>query len=96
MTEQKKTRRKYTPEFRKEAAALVINHGYTHKQAAETVGTSEKNLHRWVHDEQCQPGCGLDEAEQEELQRLRKEVRQLRLEREILKKATAFFAKETK
>jgi transposase len=88
-------RRKYTPEFKAEAVKLVLDHGLTRAQAARDLGVSESVLSRWVQRarEHQQPDA-LTEPERVELQRLRREVRTLRVEREILKKATAFFARE--
>src|SRR5512136_1181367 len=96
----KQKRPKYTLEFKQDAAKLVIEKGYTHKQAADSLGVSESALGRWVRAERGhgvgsagkQPALNL--AGQDELARLRKENERLRMERDILKKAAAFFAKE--
>ncbi len=88
-------RKKYTKEFKEEAANLVINQGYTQKEASERLGIPAKNLSRWIQDIQGLTVKKLvKEPESEELIRLKKENHQLRLEREILKKAAAFFANE--
>lgn len=90
-------RKKYTKEFKEEAIKLVTEQGYTQSAAARNLGIKGNNLNRWIQDSK-----GLADkkpaktAENEELIRLKKENHQLRLEREILKKAAAFFAKETK
>ncbi|GKS68590.1 transposase and inactivated derivatives [Nitrosomonas sp. PY1] len=84
-------RRLYPEEFKKEAVSLVTERGYTIVQAAQVVDTSEKNLQRWVK-QQVQ---GISD-ERAELNRLRREVKTLRMEKEILKKASAFFAQEMK
>ena len=87
--------KKYTLEFRKEAVKLVTDHGYSQAEAARNLGVDAKNISRWVKDysgdkeQKKQPT-----AEQQEFKRLHKEIVQLKLEREILKKAAAFFAKE--
>ncbi len=96
----KHKRPKYTLEFKKDATKLVIEKGYTHEQAATNLGISTSALGRWVRAEQQTPiksrgnesRSNLDERA--ELLKLRKENEQLRMEREILKKAAVFFAKE--
>ncbi|WP_444928736.1 transposase [Microbulbifer sp. SSSA002] len=93
----KGTRRQFKPEFKKDAVALVSEQGYSISKAAEAVGTTANNLRRWVKElkqEEC--GLRLDAGERAELDRLRRENKQLRMEKEILKKASAFFAKEMK
>ncbi len=87
----------YTIEYKKEAVALVTEKGYAIKQAAEVVDTSEKNLRRWLKDlKQEVDSVRLTADERLEFVRLRREVKELRMEKEILKKASAFFAKEMK
>ena len=92
-----KKRRHYPENYKKEAVLLVTEHDYSIAQAAQVVGTSEKNLQCWVK-QQAQEGNGerLNADERAELQGLRREVKTLRMEKEILKKAADFFAKETK
>ena len=96
----KQKRPKYTLEFKKDAAKLVIEKGYTHDQAAESLGISLSALGRWVRAERGPTSVSTEKksvlnlADQTELIRLRKENEQLRMEREILKKAAVFFAKE--
>ena len=89
---------KYTNEFKQEAAKLVTEHGYSQAEAGRSLGVGDKNIHRWVKESQVvkKPKASKDTltTEQEELKQLKKEVTQLRLEREILKKAVAFFARE--
>ena len=91
---------KFTLEFKQDAARLVIDKGYSHQQAADSLGVSLSALGRWVRAERG-PGVGsagqkptLNLAGQDELAQLRKENERLRMEREILKKAVAFFAKD--
>ena len=92
-----KKRNHYTNEFKAEAVSLVTDQGYTYTQAAQTVGVCLSNLRRWKRElEQEETGERLKSDEREELARLRRANRQLRMEKEILKKASAFFAKEMK
>ncbi|WP_226648085.1 transposase [Microbulbifer variabilis] len=93
----KGTRRHFKPEFKKDAVALVSEQGYSISKAAEVVGTTTNNLRRWIKElKQEESGVRLGADERTELGRLRREVKQLRMEKEILKKASAFFAKEMK
>ncbi|TPQ24634.1 transposase [Methylomonas koyamae] len=102
MTNEKKHNRpKYSLEFKQDAAKLVLEKGYSQQQAAEHLGISLSALGRWVRVERKPTSqdstvkkTGLNLADQDELTRLRKEIEQLRMEREILKKAAVFFAKE--
>ena len=91
----KKKRRTYTPEFRAEAVALVVEGGVSQSQVARDLGISQSLLSKWVQKAKVAalPGA-LTAAEREELRRLRRENNILRQERDILKKAAAFFAKE--
>lgn len=86
-------KRRFTPEFKKEAVALVIEQEYTIAKAAASLGISAKTLRTWVADSRHQGEGALSEDERSELKRLRKENRELRTEKDILKKASAFFAK---
>jgi transposase len=93
-------RRGYSAEFKREAVRLVTEHGYGVTEAACNLGINVKMLGRWKRQAAQQTngslgGNGQMSAEHEELLRLRKENQRLRMEREILKKATAFFAKES-
>lgn len=87
---------KYPEEFRREAVALVRTSGRSRAEVAKSLGISDGALAAWVkaaeHGEQ--PGA-LDATEREELKRLRKENADLRMDREILRKAAAYFARET-
>jgi len=88
---------KYTKEFKEEAAKLVTEQGYSQAEAGRRLGVSDKNINRWVKESKIpREKKNPLSKEQEELKQLRKEVTQLRLEREILKKAAAFFALEQK
>lgn len=88
-------RRKFSKEFKAEAVALVREQGLTASQVARDLGVGQPTISRWVRaaEDAVAPGA-LSSAEREELKRLREETRILRMERDILKKATAFFAKE--
>lgn len=86
-------KRKFTLEFKKEAVALVTEQDYTVARAATSLGISSKTLHTWVTLARSQPDGVLSDDERTELKRLRKENKELRPEKEILKKASALFAK---
>lgn len=96
---EKRPRRSFSEEFKAGAIALVLGEGRTSIEVAKDLGISPSVLRRWVEQERAdrgqskKPGA-MNTAEREELNSLRKEVRTLRMEREILKKAAAFFAKE--
>jgi transposase len=93
-----RTRPPYPPEFRAEAVRLVRSGGKLIREVADDLGVSEQTLRNWVRQGDLDDGRrtdGLTTTEQEELRRLRRENRLLRQEREILKKAAAFFARET-
>tara|TARA_B110000014_G_C20046469_1_gene544183 strand:- start:877 stop:1167 length:291 start_codon:yes stop_codon:yes gene_type:complete len=94
---QKRNYKQYPKEFKDEAVALVREQGYSVPEAAKSLGIAANMLYRWKDlQEQQLDGKGLSEDEKAELKRLRKEVKELRMEKEILKKASAFFAKEMK
>ncbi|MFT5691300.1 MAG: transposase [Oceanicoccus sp.] len=84
-----------------EAISLVMEQNYTRAEAARSLGVNANMLTRWVKelqedDGQAFRGNGKLTPEQEEIRRLKEENRRLKVEKEILKKATVFFAKETK
>jgi transposase len=91
-----RTRPPYPPEFRREALELVRS-GRSIRDVAESLGVSEQTLRNWSRRDDVDAGRaeGLTSVEREELRRLRRENRRLQQEREILKKAAAFFARET-
>jgi transposase len=92
-------RRTYTAEFKAEAVKLVTEQGYSVAEAARSLGIHETLLRSWkqalrAQGDQAFPGQGKLPAIEEELRRLRAENKRLLAERDILKKAAAFFAKE--
>ena len=93
-------RQRYGKEFKLDAVRLVTEQGYSIAEAARNLGLNANMLGRWkmeaAESEGAFRGNGKLSPEQLELRRLKAENRQLRMEREILKKATAFFAKESK
>ena len=93
----KRTNRSYTPEFRQEAVALVTEQGYSVAKAAASLGITDKLLYNWkAKVEAEQSGASSNSDERAELLRLRKENKELRMEKEVLKKASALLLKETK
>ena len=94
-----RTRPPYPAAFRAEAIELARSSGKTIPELAADLGVAGQTLRNWVHQADVDAGHGrpgeLATAEREELRRLRRENHILRQEREILKKAAAFFAKET-
>ncbi len=90
----------YTREFKVEAVKLVTEQGRSVAEAAKSLGIRENLLRNWkralaAEGVQASPGPGHPPALEEELRRLRAENKRLQMERDILKKATAFFAKES-
>jgi len=94
---QKRSYKQYPKEFKEEAVALVRDQGYSVAEAAASLGVTTKLLYSWkAQQEKASEDQCLVNDERDELVRLRKENKQLRMEKEILKKASAFFAKEMK
>ena len=92
-------RRTYTPEFKTEAVKLLTEQGYSVAEAARSLGLSDNLLRNWkqaleAKGEQAFPGHGKLSPFEEENRRLRIENKRLLAERDILKKAAAFFARE--
>ena len=96
----KRKRRRFTKEFKSETVRLIREGGKTIRQVARDLDLTESAVRNWFKQAEIDVGRGapgaLTTAEREELQRLRRENRQLQMERDILKKATAFFAKESR
>src|SRR6266576_880487 len=94
----KRSRRSFTDEFKAGAVRLVLDEGKTVAQVARDLDLTQSALGGWVKQARADRSngkAGLTTAEREERARLRKENRQLKTERELLKKWAAFFAKET-
>jgi transposase len=95
----KRKRRAFTDEFKAETVRLIRESGKSIAVVARELGLTESAVRAWVRQGESDAGHGpagvLTSEEREELGRLRREVRTLRMERDILKKATAFFAKES-
>ena len=97
MTAETRTRRKFTEDFKRDAVAQVTEQGYKVSEAARSLDINDNQLRRWKQEfAEEASGASLSEDERQELARLRKEVRSLRMEKEILKKASQYFAKEMK
>ena len=96
-----RSRRNFTKKFKDDAVRLVIEQGYSSAEVGRRLGISENNVNRWVRQyrdrSESTSTDGLTREQLEtELKRLRKENKRLEMEREILKKAAAFFANESK
>jgi transposase len=94
------TRRQFSREFKLEAVRLVKDRGVSVAQAARDLDVHENVLRKWMRElagdaRYAFPGKGVMKPEQAELERLKKENAKLRMERDILKKAAAYFAKES-
>jgi transposase len=94
------TRRQFSREFKLEAVKLVKERGVALVQAARDLDIHESVLRAWLREfgddpQQAFPGKGVMKPEAAEIDRLRKEVAKLKMERDILKKAAAYFAKES-
>ena len=94
-------RREFSKEFKRNAVSLVIDQGYSRVEEAKSLVIDSAMLSRWVREHIDDGGDAFREkgklrSEQEELCQLREENRRLKMEKEFLKKAAVFFAKETK
>jgi len=92
-----RTRRSFTDEFKRDAVALVIDEGRTVVDVARGLGVGEGTLGNWVRQARVDRGerAGVTTSERTELAELRKENARLRMERDLLKRATAFWVKES-
>ena len=96
----KHTRAVYTKEFKCDAVKLVLEQGYSANEVARRLGVNQTSVSRWVREYRQDNAPTVEGAAtrtelEAELKRLHKENQRLKMEREILKKATAFFAKES-
>lgn len=94
-------RREFTPEFKREAVRMVVEQGMPVSRAAKQLGVGPTLLSTWLRQfkadpEEAFPGRGKMKPEQAEIERLKRELARVKIERDILKKATAYFARESK
>ena len=94
-------RKKYSSEFKRDAVSLVLEQDYSQPDAARSLGINAQMLGRWVKEHQSSDsgtfrGNGKLTAEQQEIRELKATVKRLEMEKNILKKASQFFAKEMK
>jgi len=87
---------KYSEEFKQEAVKLVLEQGYTIVKACNNLGIAKSTMDNWLRQYRKNKYSHLNETEQTELSRLRKENKELRMERDILKEAAVYFAGESK
>ena len=86
--------KRYTEEFKDEAVKQVTERGHAASEVAARLGVSAWSLHRWIKDRRVEPAVRLEAQEQSvEIRRLRNELKRVTEERDILKKAAAYFAK---
>jgi len=88
-------RRRYSPEFKAEAVRLITESDESITHIARDLGVSEPSLRAWVEAARPRPKTPLTDDERSELVRLRRDIRRVEMERDILKKATAFFARQS-
>jgi transposase len=97
--DQKRQRRGFNDEFKNDAVKLVTEQGYSCNEVGRRLGINHSNISRWVREYrkglETPKGSGSPQELEAEVKRLRKENKRLLMEREILKKATAFFANES-
>jgi len=91
----RRKRRRFSPEFKAEAVRLVATSDESIGTIAQELGVTPQSLRTWVEAARPQPRVPLTEDERTELTRLRREIRRVEMERDILKKATAFFARQS-
>ena len=94
-------RQKYTAEYKQEAVGLVTGDGYSYAEAGRSLGINGNIISRWHREllssqEGAFPGNGESSPEQQRIQELERQVQRLEMEKAILKKATVFFAKESR
>ena len=91
----RRTHRRFSSEFKAEAIRLVTTSDESIATIARELGVAPQSLRKWVEAGRPQPRRPLTEDERTELTRLRRDLRRVEMERDILKKATAFFARES-
>jgi len=96
----KRNQQKFTEQFKADAVNLVLTQNYSRSEVGRRLGVHQATIARWVREhkqeaEETANGQPSSKQLHEEVKRLKKENQRLRMEREILKKATAFFAKES-
>jgi transposase len=93
----RRPRRSFTAEFKRDAVAMVLDDERSIAEVAKALGIGETNLGNWVRQERIDRGerAGLTTSERAELVELRRENARLRMERDLLKRATAFWVKES-
>ena len=96
----RRKRRTFSKEFKREAVALVTGHGYSYAEAGRSLDIDAKLVGRWHRELEAAegeafPGKGKLPPQQQRIRDLENQVKRLRMEKDILKKATAFFAKES-
>jgi len=94
-------RKTYSKEFKLDAVSLVLEQNYARTDAAKSLGINANMLGRWVNEQQADDGQafrgnGKLSPDQEEVRKLKAKIKRLEMEKDILKKATVFFAAETK
>ena len=93
-----RSNKRYDKQFRLEAANLVVDHSYFYKQAAQRLGITDWSIRQWVkklRESGDLPPAELTESAADSMKAMREENRMLRMENDILKKAAAYFAKDT-
>ena len=92
-------RSRYTEEFKAEAVGQVLERGYSVKEVSERIGISTNSLYHWMKKDPRQSGSSISEGKQRDLEvenmKLKAELRRVQEERDILKKAAAYFAKQS-
>ena len=92
-------RKKYSPEFKTDAVRLVTEQGYSQSEAGRSLGIKANMLSRWIRQQNNDEefvGNGKLTEDQRQIRELKQRVKQLEMEKDILKKATVFFAAETR
>ena len=92
-----RSRRSFTDEFKRDAVAMVLDDGHKIVEVADRLGIGEGTLGNWVRQARIDRGerAGVSSSERQELVELRRENARLRMERDLLKRATAFWVKES-